>query len=320
MPLANAVVLALSAPGGRGWPALGSGVPELFPVANRPVLFHHLDGLAAAGIRHAAIVADHAKAGPIRAAVGDGSEWGMELTYVDHGAANVLASAAVRELAGSGPLLVHHGDVLLRDGIAAMGSAFAEGGMDGLILRSDEAATGYILGERLRAAIRAGADTLDVAMERLLHAGARISVRHMDACLPCRGGTDALLASNRWMLDELPHELAGERLFGTEIQGRVTIDPSAEIHDSLIRGPVVIGPRTRIMNAYIGPYTSIGAGVRIDSAEIEHSIVLDGAQLRFAGMRLEGSLIGPDAQIVRDFRLPQAIRLSVGAGAQVSLA
>ena len=82
----------------------------------------------------------------------------------------------------------------------------------------------------------------------------------------------------------------------------------------------VIGPRARITNAYVGPYTSIGAGVEIDCAEIEHSIVLDRARLRFLGTRVESSLIGPDARVERDLRIPQAVRLSVGAGAEVAIA
>jgi glucose-1-phosphate thymidylyltransferase len=121
------------------------------------------------------------------------------------------------------------------------------------------------------------------------------------------------------MLEAMAADQRGERVFGSEIQGRVALDPSAEVHDSLIRGPVAIGPRACIANAYIGPYTSIGADVQIDCVEIEHSIVLDRAQLRFVGPRIEGSLVGPDAHITRDFRIPQAIRLSVGAGAEVAI-
>ena len=77
--------------------------------------------------------------------------------------------------------------------------------------------------------------------------------------------------------------------------------------------------RARISNAYIGPYTAIGGDVEIDTVELEHSIILDRARLRFVGTRIEGSLIGPDAHVVRDFRMPQAIRLTVGAGAEVAI-
>jgi glucose-1-phosphate thymidylyltransferase len=86
-----------------------------------------------------------------------------------------------------------------------------------------------------------------------------------------------------------------------------------------VRGPAVIGPGARVTDAYIGPYTSIGAGVVIEGAEIEHSIVLQQAQLRYVGTRLESSVIGSGARVLRDFRTPSAIRVSIGDGAEIVL-
>jgi glucose-1-phosphate thymidylyltransferase len=237
----------------------------------------------------------------------------------------VLASGLVSDFVGSEAVLVHHGDILLRERLSASELDLAEQDLDALILRPHArlgpagTSAGYIIGPEVQALLRREAAVLDDGLQRLRAAGARIGVREVDASMPCRGGTDALLATNRRMLEATRADQRGERVFGSELQGRVSLDPSAEVHDSLIRGPVAIGPRARITNAYIGPYTSIGADVQIDCAEVEHSIVLDRAQLRFVGNRIEGSLIGPDACITREFRMPQAIRLSVGAGAEVAI-
>ena len=95
--------------------------------------------------------------------------------------------------------------------------------------------------------------------------------------------------------------------------------PTAIVERSLLRGPIVIGPGARVTDAYIGPYTSIGANVVIEGAEIEYSIVLPEAELRFVGTRLESSVIGRGARIVRGFDLPGAIRMSIGDGAEVIL-
>jgi glucose-1-phosphate thymidylyltransferase len=103
------------------------------------------------------------------------------------------------------------------------------------------------------------------------------------------------------------------------VQGSVVIHPSAEIRSSVVRGPAVIGPMTRLTDAYVGPYSSIGAGVLIEAAEIENSIILPGASIRYLGGRLESSVIGARARVFRDFRLPKAMRLSVGEGAEVAL-
>ena len=96
--------------------------------------------------------------------------------------------------------------------------------------------------------------------------------------------------------------------------------PTARIESSVVRGPAILGPRARLIDSYVGPYTSIGPDVVVEGAEIEHSVVLSGASIRHLGGRLEASVVGPHAKIFRDFRLPRALRLQVGEGAEVSLA
>ena len=81
-----------------------------------------------------------------------------------------------------------------------------------------------------------------------------------------------------------------------------------------MRGPAVIGAGCRLRDAYVGPYTSIGHDVVIEGAEVEHSIVMPEASIRHLGGRLEASVVGPHARVFRDFRLPRALRLTVGRG------
>jgi glucose-1-phosphate thymidylyltransferase len=330
MNIAKAVVLATDCRGPEPWPSLGLSTPHLAPVANKPVLFHHLEALSTAGIGEIAIVCDRRSNAGIRQAVGDGSAWDLDVRYVEESPLeSILASSAVARFVGSEPVLVQHGDILLHESLATLRDQFADDELDALVVRAGHwsrlrrdrprAIEGYLIGADVYPDLRRQAAALCDALARLRATGARIQEREVEACLPCRGGTDALLATNRRLLEAMPADESGERIFDSEIQGRLTLDPSAEVRDSLIRGPVAIGPRARITNAYIGPYTSIGADVQIDSVEIEHSIVLDRAQLRFVGIRIEGSLVGPDAHIMRDFRVPQAIRLTVGAGAAVAI-
>jgi glucose-1-phosphate thymidylyltransferase len=335
MEIAKAVVLAGDCGGPEPWPSLGLPARQLAPVANKPVLFHHLSTLAGAGVRDAVVVTDDVTHTSIRDAIGDGSAWGLDVLYVDEdGRADVLASPAIANFVGDGPVVVQHGDVLLHEGLTALCGHFADASLDALVLRlavrvngsvrRPEPSVGFIIGSDGRNALRheaaedpaAGVDEL---FARLAADGARIGVREVDAGLPCRGGTKALLDANRRMLEDLVADTHGERVFDSEMQGRVAIHPSAEVRDSLVRGPVSIGPGATVSDAYVGPYTSIGADVHLDSVEIEHSIVLDGASIRFVGSRIEGSLVGPGAQIERDFRVPQAVRLWVGAGAEVAL-
>jgi glucose-1-phosphate thymidylyltransferase len=74
-----------------------------------------------------------------------------------------------------------------------------------------------------------------------------------------------------------------------------------------------------LFETYVGPYSTIAAGVMLEGVELEHSIVLPNAQIRYPGRRLEASLVGEGAQIGRDYSLPSALRLRVGPNSEIQL-
>jgi glucose-1-phosphate thymidylyltransferase len=286
--------------------------------------------MACAGIGETAVVCDRRSNAAVREAVGDGSAWGLAVRYYEASPfESILASPGLSGFIGSSPVLIQYGDVLLHEELSALRDQLADNRLDALVvhagrwLRSAEGAgvtDGYLLGAGTYSDLRRYAAPLREALARLRAGGARIEERDVEASLPCQGGADALLAANRRLLEGVADDFPGERVFDSEIHGRVAIDPSAEVRDSVIRGPVAIGPRARITNAYIGPYTSVGPGVVIDCAEIEHSIVLEQAQLRSLPSRIESSIIGPGARVTHEFNRPRAVPHSLGEGARVSLA
>jgi glucose-1-phosphate thymidylyltransferase len=155
----------------------------------------------------------------------------------------------------------------------------------------------------------------DLAGEGLTVAAGLVSGWH-----ECSSDPSALLELNRSILDRQArsvyhHAASG----GNRIDGRVVIHPTAEVSASVILGPSLIGPDARIADAYIGPYTTVGAGAVIENCEILGSIIGPGARLSHVGGRIEGSTIGCDSNIFRDFRLPRAMRLHVGEGVEISL-
>jgi glucose-1-phosphate thymidylyltransferase len=81
----------------------------------------------------------------------------------------------------------------------------------------------------------------------------------------------------------------------------------------------VIGADARITDAYIGPFTAIGEGVVIDHAELEHSIVLAGSEVRDLEYRVEASLIGRNVRVSRGPALPKAYRFVVGDNAEIQI-
>jgi len=121
------------------------------------------------------------------------------------------------------------------------------------------------------------------------------------------------------VLEGLKPSLDGVLLDETTVHGPVAVHPSAKVTNSLLRGPLVIGPDAHISDAYVGPYSSIGRGAVVEGAEIEHSIVLPDATLRYVGTRIESSVIGKGARVGRGFGTPAALRLAIGDGAVVVL-
>lgn len=328
MEIAKALILAGRAPDGRCWPTAGEP-RHLFPVANRPLLVHNLAALRAAGVLEATILADRRTGAAIRAAVGDGREWGLNVRHADWDPAAGLAGALAEERAflDDEPVLVQDGDALLRERLHPHISAFAREGLDALALRlspparasEPDAAPWHLLSPDAVAALRAEAVLHDDPVARIRDRGGRVREQLVDGCVPCRGDVDALLEGNRHMLEGLAASFDPASVSECRIQGPVEIHPTARIRRSLVRGPVIIGPGVHVTDAYIGPYTSVGAGAAIEGTEIEHSIVLPGAELRFVGTRLESSVIGRGARVVRGFEAPRALRLSIGDGAEVVL-
>ena len=93
----------------------------------------------------------------------------------------------------------------------------------------------------------------------------------------------------------------------------------AEIISSVIRGPAIIGEETRIVNAYIGPFTSIYHHVVVERSEIEHSIVLEHSRIIDIPQRIESSLIGRNVEITRSPLLPKAYKMTLGDHSKVGV-
>jgi glucose-1-phosphate thymidylyltransferase len=133
------------------------------------------------------------------------------------------------------------------------------------------------------------------------------------------GRLEDMLDANRLLLDGLSPACAGRVSENSHVIGKVVIEAGAEIIDSTIRGPAIIGQRSKIVNSFVGPFTSIYHGVEIRNSEIEHSIVLENTKILDAGVRIEDSLIGKEVMVRRRGRMPKALRLMLGDQSDVEL-
>ena len=128
-----------------------------------------------------------------------------------------------------------------------------------------------------------------------------------------------MLEANRTVLDTFEHGVRGDIAGESNIEGKVVIEEGAEIVDSVIRGPAIIGRDARIAHAYVGPYTSIGNNCCIEYCELENSIVLEGSSIAHVNGRIEASLIGKNVKIGRTHRKPVAYRFMLGDNSEVGI-
>jgi glucose-1-phosphate thymidylyltransferase len=125
--------------GGKGTrlrPITHTSAKQLVPVANKPVLFYGIEAMAEAGIEEVGIIIAPDTGPEIEAAAGDGSRFGVRISYIVQDEPLGLAHAVLTAepfLAGS-PFVMYLGDNLLQGGIADLVAAFREHAPDALIL------------------------------------------------------------------------------------------------------------------------------------------------------------------------------------------
>lgn len=132
------------------------------------------------------------------------------------------------------------------------------------------------------------------------------------------GKKDPLLECNRLVLDTIKASIDGQVDDDSTITGRVRIEAGASIVNSTVRGPAVIGAGTTVTDSYIGPYSSVAPGCVIESAELDHSVILGASSIRNV-VRLTDSLIGAHVEVDRSNHQSAGLRLMLGDHSRIEL-
>ena len=353
----KALVLA-GGSGTRLRPITHTSPKQLVPVANKPVLYYVLEDIAAAGLTEVGIVVGET-ADEIQDAVGDGSKFGLRVTYLPQHLPLGLAHAVLiaRDFLGDDDFVMYLGDNFVVGGIAGLVDEFraerpdarilltrvpdpssfgvAELDADGRVAgleekpkqpKSDLALVGvYLFTPAVHEAVRAiqpswrGELEITHAIQWLIDHRRDVRSTTIRGYWKDTGNVTDMLEVNRTVLEGIEARTEGSVDEASEVIGRVRIEAGARIRSSRIVGPAVIGAGTLISNSYVGPYTSIADDCRIEDTEIEYSIVLRDARLDGV-RRVRASLVGRSVSVTPAPRVPSSNRLVLGDHSEVQIA
>jgi glucose-1-phosphate thymidylyltransferase len=352
---------ALVLSGGSGTrlrPITHTSAKQLVPVANKPVLFYGLEAIAEAGVTEVGIiVGDTAPA--IEAAVGDGSQFGLKVTYIRQQAPLGLAHAVLvaRDFLGDDDFVMYLGDNFIVGGITGLVEEFTASRPDARIMLarvSDPRAFGVaeldsVTGQVKNLEEKPKEPKSDLALvgvylfTKAIHEG-------VASLSPSWRGELEITEAIQWLLDN------GRTVNSTTITGywkdtgNVTdmlevnrlvlegMEPrlDGEVDDaSEIIGRVVVEPGATVTGSRIVGPAIIGAGSRITGSyigpytAIDESCSVEDSEIEYSIVlsrasisgvrRIEASLIGHDAEVTPAPRVPRAHRLVLGDHSKVQI-
>ncbi|TMM17428.1 MAG: glucose-1-phosphate thymidylyltransferase [Actinobacteria bacterium] len=306
--------------GGRGTrlrPITHTSAKQLVPVANKPVLFYGIEAMAAAGIEQVGVVIAPETGAEIEAAAGDGSRFGVNITYVLQDEPLGLAHAVLTAEAflGSSPFVMYLGDNLLQGGISDLVATFREHEPDALILLTPvpdpehygvaelaDSGQGQA-GRVVRLLEKPSAPVTDLALVGVymftaqIHAAARAISPSGRGELEITDAIQHLVDEGRriephivrgWWKDtgRLSDLLEANRLILDNLIGRI----EGELIDSRADGRVVIEAGARLERTTVRGPAIVGAGAQLSDCYIGPYTAI-GEQCTISGAEVEHSIL-----------------------------
>lgn len=345
--------------GTRLRPLTHTSAKQLIPVANKPILFYAIEAVRDAGIKDIGIVVGDTKE-EIKEAIGTGKNFGVKITYIEQEAPLGLAHAVKisKGFLRNEPFVMYLGDNILKEGIKEFVEAFKKKKSNALILlsrvphpeyfgvadldksgkvvkltekpkspKSNLALVGvYIFDKNIFKAVQnikpSRRKELEItdAIQWLINKGLTVESHEVSGWWKDTGKPEDILEANQLVLEDIESKIQGKIDKETEITGRVIIEKGAEVKRSQLRGPLIIGKGSRVINSYIGPFTSISYSVKVDSSEVEHSIILEESEIVGIQGRIDQSLIGKGVKIISRRTKPSTHKFVLGDRSDITLA
>jgi glucose-1-phosphate thymidylyltransferase len=316
--------------GSRLRPFTYTNAKQLVPIANKPVLFYAIEQLVECGITQiAVIVGDTAE--QVKSAVGDGKRFGAEITFIQQDAPLGIAHAVktAHPFLGDSPFVLYLGDNFVLGGIKPYVDRFAtgNGGSQILLHRVDNPEAFGIaefVGDKLTRIVEkpkdppsdlavigiymlqpdvfpvidslkpSGRGELEItdALQGLLDGGRSVNAEVLDRYWIDTGKMDDILNANRIVLGTIAHRIEGEIDERTRVYEPVIVEKRARVQNSVLRGPLIIGAGTEIIDCYVGPNSAIDHGCRIKGCRIDDTIVMEETVIEDIHFPVLQSMIG----------------------------
>ncbi len=334
-------VLLSGGTGSRLRPITHTGPKQLVPVANKPVLEYAIEDLKEAGITEIGVILGNKGRDEIQDALGDGSKYGVNITYIIQGNPLGLAHAAgcARDFVGDDDFVMYLGDNILKAGITDLVESFTQGEYGAgialqevdnpqafgiadvddngnvieLIEKPDDPPTNlaligiYVFSNDIFDVIEQldpswrGELEITDAIQTLLEDGHAINSHVVHGWWKDTGKPEDILEANRLVLEDTLLAQEGQVESGATIEGRVDLHETATIKD----GATVRGPVSIAENSTIGPGTYIGPYTSV------------GPNSTLEGVHIENSVVIGDSTITTSGKIIDSL---LGRGANIGSA
>jgi glucose-1-phosphate thymidylyltransferase len=331
---------------------------HLIPIANKPILHYAIEHVVDAGIKEIGIVVN-ADDTEVQKTIGNGDKWNAKITFIPQTVPGGLSQVVqlAEKFIGKDNFIFYLGDNMVVGGVKRFIDEFEKSKCDCFLTlskvkdperfgvpeiknnrivaveekpkhpKSQFAVSGiYIYNHHIFEAVNnikpsaRGELEISDAHQYLIDKGFSIGYAEITGWWKDTGKPNDLLEANRLILDNIQTKISGDVDSLSTVAGKIILESGAKIINSIIRGPAIIGKNCLIENSYVGPFTSIGDDSFVKNSEVEYSIVMTKCKIENVNIRIEGSILGNDVEVVEAIGKPRVHRFMIGDQSRVEVA